>query len=92
MRDKPDAKVQGYIDARYKQGEVCRVELTVEHFVDDWFETDFVFRVSDGVATLHGIENCGDSYWVRQNKPAREKAYLEVEQLPCVDEVVRIND
>lgn len=82
--DKPEPKVSGYVDARYKKNELHKVELTVEHFVDDWYETDFVFRVEGGVARMVSIEAPGSNYWIDQNEPARNHAKLTVEALPQI--------
>lgn len=90
--NRPDPKVGGYVDVRHKQGEPCKAEFTVEHFVDDWFETDFTFKIDGAVASIHSVEPEGDTLYVNQNHPARQKAYEVVSELPSVDEVERIND
>lgn len=90
--DRPDAKVPGGTDVTFKHGEPVRIDLTVEYFVDDWFTTDFLFDIDDGVAEIACIRNHGDSYWIDQNEQARRKAYETVAELPIVDEVVKFRD
>ena len=92
QNEKPDAKVPGGAEVRFKQGKPTRVDLTIEHFVDDWYKTRFVFDVDDKVATLSCIKHGGGSYWIEQNGPARRKAYDAVGELPIIDEVVRLCD
>lgn len=91
-RNKPEPTVPGGAEVRFKQGEPTQITLTVRHLVDDWVSTDFTFDVSDGVASIRGIEPQGETYWVQQNETAREKAYRTVEEIPIVERVDRIND
>jgi len=89
---KPKPEVPGGATITYKHGEATKIKLTVKHFVDHWNHIDFVFDITNGVASVRGIEPAGDILWLAQSKPAREHAYKTVSEIPVVDEVERIND
>lgn len=85
--DRPDPKTNGYVDMRYKNGEVSKIEFDVDYFVDDWFTMSFTFSVEGKTARLMWLEPPGDHYNPRQSEPARHEAIRQVTELPGIEYV-----
>jgi len=85
--DRAQPKIPGGIEVTFKHGEVTKIELTVRHLVDDWFETDYRFKMDGSTAVLRSVYPEGDGYHIRQNRAALEHAMAEVENLPVVEAV-----
>lgn len=84
---RPDPKVNGYVDVRYKNGEPKRIEFDVEYFIDDWFTMGFEFRIVGDTAELAWLEPPGKHYNPAQSEDARHEAIRQVSELPQVEYV-----
>lgn len=85
--DRPDPKVPGYVDVRYKDGEPKRVEFEVSYFIDDWYTMEFDFRIEGDTAELAWLEPPGKHYNPAQSEDARHEAIRQVSELPQVEYV-----